>query len=282
MIGFCMSPCSSDYLFAFASGARGRGILSSPPSRYTFRAPHNPKGLLHARLGSVLSFRFNTLYGTTERFLPNSPDYHLGPIMTKRKGQMVACVVCGVMSYRRPSHIKRGIKITCGSKQCRSEWMRGERNPYWGKTHSPGIRERMKAARRANPPKNRRGGRPPEQFTREERERMSARMKERWRLTRDKMIAALPRGNDHPSRKIQTERRYRIQFTRFQKSEWKGTQCFWCNSTDDLILDHIFPVMAGGKSVKENAQTLCRTCNLWKAHYVDRPLYLAVLGSQGG
>ena len=29
----CMSPCSSDYIIAFASGARGRIILSSPSSR---------------------------------------------------------------------------------------------------------------------------------------------------------------------------------------------------------------------------------------------------------
>ncbi len=38
---FCMSPCSSDYIFTLprVSGARGWVIVSSPPSRYTF---HNP------------------------------------------------------------------------------------------------------------------------------------------------------------------------------------------------------------------------------------------------
>lgn len=33
MIRICMSPCSSDYIIPFGSGARGRIILSSPPSR---------------------------------------------------------------------------------------------------------------------------------------------------------------------------------------------------------------------------------------------------------
>jgi hypothetical protein len=200
----------------------------------------------------------------------------------RRKGQLVPCANCGTLSYRRPSHIKRGIKITCGSKECRSEWMRGERNPFWGKNHSPEVREKMKAARRANPPRNRRGGRPPEQFTREERAKMSARMKERWRLNRDKMIAALPKGADHPYHKLQTERRHRKNFSRVQRREWTGSQCIWCESTEKLGLDHIIPVMAGGRAEKTNAQTLCHPCNLWKMRYVDLPFYLATLGSQGG
>jgi 5-methylcytosine-specific restriction protein A len=37
--------------------------------------------------------------------------------------------------------------------------------------------------------------------------------------------------------------------------------CSRCGSTDDLTADHIVPLSAGGESVIENMQTLCRSCN---------------------
>jgi hypothetical protein len=49
----CKSPCSSDYIFPFGWGIRGRVILSSPPSRYTCRVPG--AFALHTRIGSVLT-----------------------------------------------------------------------------------------------------------------------------------------------------------------------------------------------------------------------------------
>ncbi len=57
MACFCMSPCSPDYIIISYEmpGARGAIILSSGPSRYTFR---NPGALaLRLRLGSGLSQR---------------------------------------------------------------------------------------------------------------------------------------------------------------------------------------------------------------------------------
>jgi hypothetical protein len=39
MTDFYTSPCSSEHIITFVSGARGRIILSSPPARYTFRIP---------------------------------------------------------------------------------------------------------------------------------------------------------------------------------------------------------------------------------------------------
>lgn len=41
-----------------------------------------------------------------------------------------------------------------------------------------------------------------------------------------------------------------------------GNRCKMCGKrTDDLEIDHIIPISKGGKSNKENLQTLCRKCN---------------------
>lgn len=85
-----------------------------------------------------------------------------------------------------------------------------------------------------------------------------------WGLApRDEETARKPRGQ----RKARA-----TNFTAKQRVEWMGEQCARCGSTDNLTLDHVIAVCAGGQSVKENAQTLCGPCNNWKAKHVDRPM----------
>jgi len=38
-------------------------------------------------------------------------------------------------------------------------------------------------------------------------------------------------------------------------------KCQKCGNKNDLTFDHIIPVLLGGRSEKENAQVLCRSCN---------------------
>ena len=38
-------------------------------------------------------------------------------------------------------------------------------------------------------------------------------------------------------------------------------RCCSCGSLDDLVCDHFYPVSRGGKTIIENLQTLCWTCN---------------------
>lgn len=66
-------------------------------------------------------------------------------------------------------------------------------------------------------------------------------------------------------------------FTQWQKREWLSTQCAHCGSTKNLELDHKTPRFAGGKATRENAQTLCRTCNRKKFWETDYPLYQHLL-----
>jgi 5-methylcytosine-specific restriction endonuclease McrA len=212
-----------------------------------------------------------------------SPDFHFGAIMPRpRTGQEFPCRACGALVYRRPSQFARGVKWTCGKSECKSIVFSGENNPFWGKTHSPEIREKIKAGRRARPPSGTGPKKGVFKQTLEARAKMSAALKERWRLNRDKMMSYIPRGDEHPYHKADREKRYRVCFTRFQKRDWQNDKCAYCEAVDDLVLDHIIPAMAGGKNVRSNAQTLCGPCNRWKMRYVDLPYYLATLGGEGG
>ncbi len=66
-------------------------------------------------------------------------------------------------------------------------------------------------------------------------------------------------------------------FTQWQKREWKNAQCAKCGGNEKLELDHIIPRFAGGKATRENAQTLCRTCNRKKFWNEDYPMYYNLL-----
>lgn len=173
--------------------------------------------------------------------------------------------------------------MSCGSPECKRALHQGANNPFWGRTHSPETLAKIEASIRARPNPRKKGG-PPKGYTQtpEQKAVMSAKLKERWRVNRDAMIASLPRGEDHHLRKTNYEPRYRSNFSASQRREWTGVICCWCPATDNLVLDHIIPVVAGGKAIKANAQTLCQPCNLWKMWNVDRPLHLAGLGSQEG
>ncbi len=63
-----------------------------------------------------------------------------------------------------------------------------------------------------------------------------------------------------------------IGFNASQIRDWLKDTCERCGGRENLELDHIICMAAGGKSVRENAQTLCRPCNRWKIKHVDKPL----------
>lgn len=198
----------------------------------------------------------------------------------KRTGQELPCPICQAPVYYEPLQIARGVQKTCGNIDCKRANMSGRRNPYWGKKHSLETKAKIRANR--TPPKKKTG--PPKGWTHspEARARISQSVRERWRVNRDLMMSQLPRGDDHPFRKLRDDNREGLYFTPWQRQNWIGGSCLYCEAPDDLVLDHIIPVMAGGRNLQSNSQTLCRKCNLWKAKYVDLPYYWATLGSKGG
>jgi len=160
--------------------------------------------------------------------------------------------------------------------------MSGANNPFWGKNHTKETLDKIEATKRAQPPQ-RKGG-PPKGYrhTPEAREKIKEALRIRWRDNRDKMLAQLPRGEDHHFRKTNYQSRYRVNFNSVQRREWLAKICFYCEATDDLVLDHIIPAMSGGKNVRNNSQTLCGKCNRWKMWFVDKPYHIATLDSDRG
>lgn len=202
-----------------------------------------------------------------------------GPRPWRKNGQTFVCQYCGDSFYRKASFIKRGITKTCGKRECISKSAQGANNPYWGKNHSPEIKAALSEMKTANPPGKRRYGPAKGSFkhTPEARAKMSEALRQRWAANRDAMLALF-----QTAPKPREEQRYRRNFTPWQKANWKAEKCGWCGTKDSLVLDHIFPVSAGGTNIKENAQTLCQPCNLWKSANIDRPLHLAILAVRSG
>lgn len=60
----------------------------------------------------------------------------------------------------------------------------------------------------------------------------------------------------------------------WQRRAWKQKSCARCGATSHLELDHIIASSLGGKSTKENTQTLCKVCNLRKYQLEDLPKFL--------
>lgn len=196
-----------------------------------------------------------------------------GPRPYRKNGAMFNCVVCGAEFYRKRSFIERGITNTCGKSECKSQFFSGSNNPAWGRIVPEEHRQAVRDSNLARP-KKRTG--PPKGYkhTPEARAMISAALRNRWLLHRDKMIAAITKP------KSPETRRSRREFTPWQKTNWKSAVCAWCDCTDGLELDHIIPIVAGGMNIRGNAQTLCRKCNLWKMVYIDRPYHLATLASK--
>ena len=188
----------------------------------------------------------------------------------RQNGAMFNCVICGKEFYRRRSFIDRGITNTCGKSECKSKFFSGPNNPAWGRVPTKENRRSVSAAnkKRTGPPKG-------YKHTAEARAKITAALRERWRLHRDKMIASITKPP-----KPRAEMRYRKDFTPYQRKTWKGTACAWCDSTNNLVLDHVIPVVAGGLNIQGNSQTLCQTCNLWKMVYIERPYHFAMLASK--
>src|SRR3990172_3862766 len=199
------------------------------------------------------------------------PSSRKGIRLPNIKGQYFNCAICGKSFYRSPGQIAgcRGILPKTCSRNCFAQLVSGQGNPFWNKTHSPEVREKMCLAKKGKPsPKKGLPGKIPDAETRK---KMSDSLKRRWIEYRDELLARLPKGPHHPYYKSPELRRHRKQFTPRQRREWTGKGCVYCGCTEDLVLDHIVPIFDGGYNLQANAQTLCQPCNLWKTYFIDLP-----------
>ncbi len=199
----------------------------------------------------------------------------------KKLGRIVICPVCQEKYYRPQHNIKNGTQLTC-SFACNAIHKRGKGNHFFGRHHTVETRKQLSEYFLANPSKGTGPKKGEFRHTEEAKAKMSAALRERWRTNRDEMLSYIRRGLNTPYDAINPKPRWKVCFTRKQKREWVDGKCVYCGSTEQLILDHILPVICGGINIRSNAQTLCAICNRWKMRYVDRPLYFAVLAAIRG
>ncbi|MCM0081658.1 HNH endonuclease [Geomonas sp. Red32] len=87
-------------------------------------------------------------------------------------------------------------------------------------------------------------------------------------------------------------KRERGKARELRKSQWwknrigKGV-CHWCRQSfhpSDLSMDHVVPVIRGGKSSKGNVVPCCKECNNKKKHMlpIEWEEYLTSLSAEGG
>jgi hypothetical protein len=67
-------------------------------------------------------------------------------VQKKRNGEYHKCESCGEEFYIRPCYIRKAIKMGCPIRFCSMECYdkNGDKNPFWGKTFSPEVREKRK------------------------------------------------------------------------------------------------------------------------------------------
>jgi 5-methylcytosine-specific restriction endonuclease McrA len=80
--------------------------------------------------------------------------------------------------------------------------------------------------------------------------------------------------NLHTSSKSEAKRLWRQNI----KDAWNN-ECAYCNSKENITLDHILPQCKGGLDIKTNVVACCHSCNqskgheYWKLWYVQQDFF---------
>lgn len=196
----------------------------------------------------------------------------LGLIGSRPKlGYTIECMTCGKSVYRKSSHAKRNALHFC-SESCRIKALHNNEIDLKQSVSGEKKRDRVsfkccicgtgKHQKRSYFDRN-------VNKTCGNRDCISAYGRSLWKLP--PFPTELRKIAKGPSRRP-------TNFTAKQRNKWLGNRCVRCGATDNLCLDHIIPVCAGGTSTHDNAQTLCQPCNNLKVKE-DRLIALAVNNS---
>ena len=61
-----------------------------------------------------------------------------------------------------------------------------------------------------------------------------------------------------------------LRFAIYRRDNYRCRKCG--RETQDLEIDHIYPISKGGKTTYNNLQTLCHACNYKKSNNIERPI----------
>lgn len=190
----------------------------------------------------------------------------------KKTGEEVMCAVCGTKTYRPKSRLREGRVYVC-SEPCRL------------KAHEKAMIDRSQPR-----PKRKLGKEVTCPFCGTVTYRKKSMIERNVDKTCGEPACMSAYGRSlwglkpHTPEKARLRKgpaRRRTNFTAKNRKEWLGDKCAICDATENLCLDHIIPVCAGGNSSFENAQTLCQPCNVEKVRE-DRLLALAFKQFQSG
>ena len=81
----------------------------------------------------------------------------------------------------------------------------------------------------------------------------------------DPFIVNVPEGEI----KREREKARALRKTRWWKQRLSRGTCYYCGhrfAPDELTMDHIIPIIRGGKSTKNNLAPACKDCNNKKKH----------------
>lgn len=189
-----------------------------------------------------------------------------------KKGQDTSCPICGTLFYRYPSAIKQGRDFTC-SRTCAARMFRDK-----GSAANCGHCGKAFYRRKSLAEKGYANfcSKPCWAASRSVKVECNclqcgeAFLRERYSVENSNGGRFCTRSCADKFKRKLRKRGEENLFTNWQKREWISDACFKCEATENLELDHIVPRFAGGLAMRENAQTLCRTCNrkkFWETDY---------------
>jgi 5-methylcytosine-specific restriction endonuclease McrA len=85
------------------------------------------------------------------------------------------------------------------------------------------------------------------------------------RRRREAALHALEQARPAPPRKTRRPRNDNDVWRQLKREVLAIGRCVCCGKTEDLTVDHIVPLAAGGSNSRRNLQCLCRPCNYAKA-----------------
>lgn len=71
---------------------------------------------------------------------------------------------------------------------------------------------------------------------------------------------------------------FRLYYQKYRNNKVKNRvlavgECRYCGSTENLTIDHIFPLSLGGTDAEDNLQCLCMTCNKAKGSLTETEFF---------
>lgn len=173
-------------------------------------------------------------------------DIRIGDCLAVKHGSFFSCIVCGSQFWRKPSAIAKGDNKFC-SKSCYFIWQRGRHK---------GLLMTDEERRTSNILSCKKYHVAHREESLQEMQRWSRQHPEERRLMRAKR-RALKKVNT-PIDELLTPQQWGEALEQYHH------RCAYCGRELPLTIDHVIPLVRGGKHSKDNVVPACSYCNISK------------------